>query len=88
MSILTRCRTVKGTRGAEEVWHEQSGSLWRFSGGGSWRSAAIRLGLAQLHAKHANAYLLLPPLDTKPCSSSRPATRPLLCSVRRVRSST
>ena len=35
MSILTRCRTVKGTRGAEEVRHEQSGSLWRFSGGGS-----------------------------------------------------
>ena len=39
MSILTRCRTVKGTRGAEEVWHEQMGNLWRFSGGGSWRRA-------------------------------------------------
>ena len=51
-------------------------------------SAAIRLGLAQLHAKHANAYSLLPPLDTKPRSSSRPATRPLLRLVRRVRSST
>ena len=51
-------------------------------------SAALRLGLAQLHAKHANAYSLLPPLDTKPRSSSRPATRPLLRLLRRVRSST
>ena len=34
-------------------------------------SAALRLGLAQLHAKHTNAYSLLPPLDTKLHSTDR-----------------